>query len=301
MNTSPLVTIITPSFNHAQFLENAVESVIKQTYKNIEYIIIDDGSNDNSHDVIVELARKYPLIKYRLYKENKGHVRLNEAIEMSNGEFISILSSDDWYLPEKIEKQINLFKKLDDSYGVVYSAGYRYYQDTGEMLEPNTNKVMRRGEILYNLLTEPFFVYPITPLIKKKCLLEYPFLPGYKAEGEAVYFRIAMKYKFDFVEDPLVVMRDHSKNTGKDICTMLDDNVKYREYLLQLDDFPDNLKPTLVKNLAKVYFYNGWALIRIQKQYQKGMAAMKKGVNLHKALLKNPRFILAIILTLLKL
>lgn len=294
---NPLVTIITPSFNHARYLENTVKSVIDQTYDHIEYIIIDDGSSDNSHEVIKDLAVKYPQIKYRLYTENKGHVRMNEAIEMAEGEYISILSSDDWYLPEKIEKQVAKFQELNDSYGVVYSAGYRYYEDTGETKEPNTNFAMRRGNILRNLLTEPFFIYPISPLIRKECLLKYPFLPGYAAEGEAVYFRIAMKYKFDFVEEALVVMRDHSGNTGKNLYKMTDDNIRLRQYLMSHPDFPIQHIRMLKNNIASINFYNGWQMIRNFKDYKTGRAYILKGIKQNKLLCINPRFLLSMVLT----
>ena len=238
------------------------------------------------------MAKKYPFIQYKLYTENKGHVRMNEAIEMAKGEFISLLSSDDWYLPDKIEKQVNKFKELDESYGVVYSAGYRYYEDTGETKEPTTNKKMRRGEILYNLLTEPFFIYPITPLIRKRCLLEYPFLPGYAAEGEAIFFRIAIKYKFDYVDEPLVVMRDHSGNTGKDLYKMTDDNIRYREYLLKHQDLPKKYKLVLTKHLSKIYFYNGWQMLRNYKD-KNGWEYIKNGLKHNKFFLTNPRTAIA--------
>lgn len=299
-NSSDTVTIITPSFNHAPYLRNTVESAMSQTYKNIEYIIIDDGSTDNSHDVIRELASEYPQIRYVLHAENKGHVRINEGVQMATGDYISILSSDDWYLPEKIEKQIAKFQKLDDSYGVVYSAGLRYYEDTEEMKEPATNAAMRRGEILQNLLTEPFFIYPISPLIRKECLLKYPFLPDYAAEGEAVYFRIAMKYKFDFVEEPLVVMRDHSGNTGKDLYKMTDDNIRYRKYLLEHPDFPRKLRKMLLKNLANIYYYNGWQMVRTHKDYHRGIRFMRQGLRVNINLANNPRLIVAYLLKFMR-
>lgn len=291
---NPLVSIITPSFNHARYLENTVKSVLAQTYPNIEYIIIDDGSSDNSHEVIKQLAEKYPFIQYKLYKDNKGHIRLNEGIEMAKGDYISFLSSDDWYLPEKIEKQMNLFQKLDKSYGVVYSGGYRFYEDRNEMLEPKTNRIMKRGNILHNLLTEPFFIYPISPLIRKKCLLDFPFLPNYAAEGEAIFFRIAMKYKFDFIDAPLVVMRDHSGNTGKNLYRMTEDNIRYLEYLYQHQDFPNKLKDTLIKNIGKTYFFNGWQMIRNYKD-KYGWKLMDKALKYDKKYLLNIRYYIGLL------
>ncbi|MBD8084614.1 glycosyltransferase family 2 protein [Chryseobacterium caseinilyticum] len=292
----PLVTIITPSFNHARYLQNTVESVVNQTYPNIEYIIIDDGSSDNSHEIIKKIAKKYTFIKYILYDENKGHIRINEGVQLAKGDFISILSSDDWYLPTKIEMQMKLFDSLDQNYGVVYSAGFRYYEDTKEMLEPATNKMMRNGEILKNLLTEPFFIYPISPIIRKECLLRYPFSEGFRAEGEAIYFKIAMKYKFDYVQEPLVVMRDHSGNTGKDLYRMHEDNIKIRLDLFSLADFPNQYRGIAKKNLAYTYFFNGWQMIRNYKDFLNGWKNMKIGASYNSNYYFNFRFFAALIL-----
>ena len=222
-----------------------------------------------------------------------GHYRLNEAIELAKGEYISILSSDDWYLPEKIKKQVDRFNELDESYGVVYSAGYRFYEDTGEMLEPATNKIMKRGNILKNLLTEPFFIYPISPLFKKECFHKYAFSKEYKAEGEALYYKIAIDYKFDFVDEPLVVMRDHSKNTGKEVYVMHNDNIKYLKELLLLKNFPEPMKKYVYKKIGHTYFYNGWHMLR-RNNDKSGWLNMKKALEYNKGFLLNPRLYIAL-------
>lgn len=290
----PLVTVITPSYNHGKYLENTVKSIINQTYKNIEYIIIDDGSTDNSHQIIKDLAKQYPQIKYVLHNDNKGLLRMNEGVAMAKGEYITMLSSDDWFLPKKIEKQMNLFEKLDETYGVVYSGGYRYYEDTDKMVEPLTNKLMKRGNILKNLLSEPFFVYPITPIIKKECFIKYPFSPGYASEGEAIFFKIAIDYKFDYVDEPLVVMRDYSGNTGKNLYRMQEDNIRYLNDLIKLKNFPDQLKYAVNKRIGHTHFYNGWQMIRNYKD-KHGWKLMNKALEYDKNYLLNPRYYLAFI------
>ena len=68
-----------------------------------------------------------------------------------------------------IHTVINLFQSLTDDYGVVYSGGYRFFEDTNKTIEVETNNSMKSGWILEELLREPFFIYPISPLIKKEC------------------------------------------------------------------------------------------------------------------------------------
>src|SRR6056297_934697 len=123
MIDNPLVSVIIPSYNHAQYIESAIESVLAQTYPNIELIIVDDGSSDNSHEVI----RKYeehPQISIILNKKNKGQSAvINQALATSSGKYIAILPSDDWFLPEKIALQVAKMEACDQEVGVVYAAG----------------------------------------------------------------------------------------------------------------------------------------------------------------------------------
>lgn len=104
-NESPKVSIIMPSYNHEDYVGYAIESVLEQTYSNWELVIVDDGSKDNSINIIEKYAEKDQRI--RLYKqENKGvSATMNKAILLSTGEYICFLDSDDAYHPEKLEKQ----------------------------------------------------------------------------------------------------------------------------------------------------------------------------------------------------
>lgn len=298
-NYNPLVTVIIPSYNHAQYIENAIESVKKQTYKNWELIVIDDGSSDNTHEVLKALP-KDDRITIVLNKDNKRQsARLNQAINMSNGEYISLLASDDWYLAEKLEKQIELFKKLPEEYGVVYSGGYRYFEDLDKMIEVETNTKMKRGSILKELLLEPFFIYPITPLVKKECFIKYPFDEKYTAEGEAIYLKISMKYKFDFVDDLLVVMRAHSYNIGKNTEIMLKDNIDYRNELFKHNDFPTELKKYLNEINGTLYRMKGLEFIKIKNEYIKGRDALIKAIGSNKNYIFDFKIILGLLSTYL--
>lgn len=294
----PLISIIITSYNHGAYIKQAVDSALGQTYKNIEILIVDDGSRDNTHEILQKEYGTEPRIKLLLNKDNRGYAyRANECINLARGEFICFLSSDDWYLPEKTAKQVEKFNTLDNSYGVVYSAGSRYYEKDKRTLPAGTNDNMRSGWILKELLTEPFFIYPITPMIRKECLVRYPYTDKYKAEGEAIYFKIAMKYKFEFVNETLVVMRDHDYNTGKNILMMAKDNIMYREDLFSHPDFPKNLQYLKNQVISQIYFLKGWEMIRINKNYKEGRTALLNAIRYNKKYLLNARALVGLAMT----
>lgn len=118
----PLVSIVIPCYNHAEFVKETIQSVIDQDYKNIELIIIDDGSSDNSVEVIREMAlicqERFIRFEFRS-RENKGLcATLNEALAWSQGEFFSPIASDDIALPHKISFLIDKIK--NSPYAVVF-------------------------------------------------------------------------------------------------------------------------------------------------------------------------------------
>ena len=302
MTSCPLVSIIMPSYNHAEYIRDAIDSVFKQTYTNWELIIVDDGSKDNTHEILLANYSNDHRIKLVLHPENKGQsFVLNEGIELAQGKYISILTSDDWYLPEKLEKQVNKFLQLDDGYGVVYSAGLRYYEDTKQTLEASTNKNMRRGWIFKDLLLDPFFVYPITPLFKKEIFNDIRFDERYLAQGEALYFDIALRWKFDYVEDSLVIMRDHSRNTGKMIDEMLRDNVIYREYLFSLANFPAELKKYKGIIIGKIYRVSGLTYIKVHQQNKKGVTCLLTAIKYYPKYMLDYKVIGGLIIGIIKL
>lgn len=118
----PLVSIAIPCYNHAKFVQEAIQSVIEQDYKNIELIIIDDGSKDNSVEVIQQMIpaceKRFVRFEFR-YRPNKGLcATLNEALEWCEGEFFAPLASDDLIRPYKTAKQVNYLKNNLNSIGV---------------------------------------------------------------------------------------------------------------------------------------------------------------------------------------
>lgn len=131
VSESPLVTIVIPSFNHRRFVITAVESVLAQTYKNFELIIIDDGSSDGTVDAL--RARYGGDSRISLVaRDNRGaHQTINEAIGRGRGEFVSILNSDDVYEPERISRMIEIARQKGGHpfFGI---SGLRVIDETGK-------------------------------------------------------------------------------------------------------------------------------------------------------------------------
>lgn len=116
----PKITVITPSYNQGEFIEQTILSVVEQGYPNLEYLILDGGSSDDSVKFIKKYARKYPgVIRWRSHKD-KGQVdAINEGINKAKGEIISYLNSDDYYLPGTLFTVGRFFLKNPKSLWVV--------------------------------------------------------------------------------------------------------------------------------------------------------------------------------------
>ena len=112
-----LVSIITPCYNSEKFLDECISSVLNQTYKNWEMLIVDDNSSDNSCSLINSYSKRDDRIKPLFLNENLGPAMArNNAITNAKGKYIAFLDSDDIWLPEKLEVQINFMKKNNCSF-----------------------------------------------------------------------------------------------------------------------------------------------------------------------------------------
>jgi glycosyltransferase involved in cell wall biosynthesis/SAM-dependent methyltransferase len=112
MKKEPLISVIIPNYNYAHFLPQCIDSVINQTYKNWELIVADDNSTDDSREIVTNYIKKYPELPIRLLHNHDGpagtSVPINMGINQMKGEYFAWLSSDDMFLPEKLEKQVEI-------------------------------------------------------------------------------------------------------------------------------------------------------------------------------------------------
>lgn len=214
-SAGPRVSIVLCGYNQAAYLEHSIASALNQTHRNIELIVVDNGSTDGSQE-LAERYRSDPRVRLLLHPRN-GPVtqKLNEAIAAATGEYVSLLYADDYYLPHKIERQLQAFSTLPPDYGVVYAPGYREDEASGRRWLDRTLKVS--GWILKDMfdLRDEGFINPIAPLLRKQCFIDFPFHEDLFVEGECIFWRIAMTHKFHYLDEPLIVMREHAGNIGK--------------------------------------------------------------------------------------
>lgn len=213
---SPKVTIICLCYNHSKFIAEAVESVFNQTYSNLELIIVDDASQDNSKEVITNLCVKYSQIRFIQNEQNLGMCKsFNKGLSFSTGEFIIDLAADDILYPDRIEKQVHAFQNLDIHFGVVFSDAmmmnekgkdlHTFYKRStdGELLE-NVND----GDVFTKVVTSYHICSP-TIMMKKKVLEELGgYDPSLSYEDYDFFIRSSRNYKYFFINEVLTGKRD---------------------------------------------------------------------------------------------
>lgn len=168
--TAPLVSVIVPNYNHAPFLEERLESIYNQTYKNIEVILLDDCSKDNSREILSAYKEKYPEITTTVFNEtNTGRVfkQWNKGLEIAKGELIWIAESDDYCESDFLEKMISLFVydsvKLAFARSIFMQEGERiwsteeYLHDLPELrwdapFYMTANELVEKGFAIHNII-----------------------------------------------------------------------------------------------------------------------------------------------------
>ena len=134
------VSIVLCGYNQIAYLDGAIASALSQTHRDLELIIIDNGSTDGSQELL-KSYRTEPRVRLLLHNNNEAVTkRMNEAIALSSGQYVSFLYADDYYLPHKLERQLQEFFSLSPDYGVVYSPGYRLDALTGHQWVDKTLK-----------------------------------------------------------------------------------------------------------------------------------------------------------------
>ena len=294
---NPKVSIIILSYNQDKFLKNSIDSVINQTYKNLEIIISDNGSTDNSKSIIEEYLSDQRVVFLDYNKNDKVTKRSNQAFSQSTGDFISLLYSDDYYLEDKIETQMNIFKDLSKEWGVVHGPVFREEVSTGERSIGQVTKA--HGSCLEDLLDNFLdgFINPISPLARRKCWEEYPSFEEVFIEGEGLYLRFAMRYKFFYYQDPLAVMREHNINTGKS----LKQNIETHHYMIQrlgeYEEFPEKYKAKLRKNSSLFKENVSWHFVRTSSDLKWARRTFVWALQIYPKNIIRPRILLGVIMS----
>jgi glycosyltransferase involved in cell wall biosynthesis len=202
------VSAIIPTFNSANYLRDAINSALDQTYSALEVIVIDDGSTDETVSVIKSFADR--VIYIRQEQSGPSSAR-NRGIATATGEYVAFLDADDIWLPSKLEKQLHALQQEPEA-GLVYSRSVDFDDSTGEELRFYP-KEMHSGMLFDLLLIAPLLLLS-SVVVRTRVLKELGgFDEGLRtAEDTHLYLRIAQNYRIIGVPDILVKRRIHDRN-----------------------------------------------------------------------------------------
>lgn len=247
----PTASIVIPTLNRAHLVTRAIKSVLTQTYQDFEIIVVDDGSIDETEKVIKSCNNK--RIKYIKHKKTKGPgAARNTGIEAAIGYYIAFLDSDDEWLPTKLEKQINLFKKTTFNAGLIYCGVAHIDQINRNVKEKWIPKY--RGYTFKKNLSENFVVSGSSTVIVQRKALEKAgkFDESLTScEDWDLWIRIAKYYEFDFVPEILVNCFAHSERISSNFeRVVLGLKLFSKNYKKEIDKQRNNIK-------AQHFFYLG--------------------------------------------
>lgn len=215
MSLTPLVSINLCCYNSEKYLEETLQSIFGQTYKNWELVVVNDGSTDSTEQIIRQhIAEGYP-IRYQ-YQENKGlGFSRNRAVELSAGEIIALIDHDDLWLLDKLAQQVKLFEQ--PKVGLVYSDAFIIdtFGKNQLLVSAFHDYRLFRGQVLDRLFMGNFIVCS-TVAVRRKAMQEVGlFNPSLRiAEEYDLYLRLASHYEFDFVNAHLAKWRVHNANSS---------------------------------------------------------------------------------------
>ncbi len=225
------VSIIVPTYNHSEYISKCIDSVFAQTYKNIECIVINDGSTDQTEKELEKLKLIYPSIKI-CTKDNGGlSSARNMGIRNATGELICFLDSDDYWLPNKLYNQIKVLKNGHDC---VYS-GYKFFDE--ENIETANHEETKSQLDVYDFFERnPIIGSASSIMIRRECIDKVGFFNTKlrSLEDLEYWFRLFIAgYNFTVVySDDVRIMKRRNGNMSQDYVTMFYSHLQVLSYQL---------------------------------------------------------------------
>lgn len=212
--TTPLVTVLISAYNHAQYIEKTIDSIMQQSYRNFELLIIDDGSRDDTVAVIRRCEEKWGRPFLVESQVNMGVCKTaNKLLRLAKGEYITWIASDDWMLPEKLELQVN-YLNLHPEAGVVHTDCQIFMEKKNRLIKAGRRRGVPSGWVFNDLLAGNF-ITACTAMIRSECYKRVGFYDeSLVVEDWDMWFRIAKEFEIHYMDIPTAVYRIHGKNTS---------------------------------------------------------------------------------------
>jgi len=245
-----LVSVITPTYNRESFLPEAIDSVLNQTYKNFELLIVDDGSTDKTNEVLQAYASADHRVKY-FYQENQGQsIARNLAIANAKGDVICFLDSDNYWPLDKLQKQVDVMKRSPEA-DVVYGDAITIDELGNEISRSNMTR--HSGNICPELIKDNF-VSMNTTMVRMNCFEVMGGMSGKRkvADDYDLWLRLSAKFHFKYVPEYWAYYRVMKDQISSNKQLRFDTN----EAIIFdfLNEFPDALSRKQ-KNAGLAAFY----------------------------------------------
>jgi glycosyltransferase involved in cell wall biosynthesis len=269
LNTNPLVSVVIPVYNGEKYITECLESVYQQTYPSFEVIIIDDGSTDQS----LEIINKMPGDKKIISQQNKdvSHAR-NTGIKNASGQLIAFLDQDDLWDTKRLEKLIRVFMKNPDV--DLFFTDLSKFNDEGKNWHPRDRHKAAsrlRDENLFENLIRKNVLMPSAVMVKKDRFIEAGmFDPQFKTCGDyEMWLRMAAKgMRFKYLPEPLTLYRQHGENTSKKIEIMNEDRLNAIRKTFSLNGLSPSQKKLEKLGFASVYREGAQSYFGIKEYFQ---------------------------------
>lgn len=266
--TSPLISVIIPAYNAEAFIRRTLNSVLSQTYTNLEVLVIDDGSSDRTVEIVEEMAVGDRRI-HLLQQPNSGVAAArNLGIKQAKGEFIAPIDADDIWYPQNIEKQVHCFLNSDTSVGLVYS--WSVDIDEQDIPTGEFRAATIEGNVYQTLICHNFLGNASASLIRRNCLErvggyneQLKLLNAQGCEDWDLYLRIAENYEFQAVPEFLIGYRKTASSMSGDFHKM----ARSHALMLQSARQQHSDVPAFLYRLSSSSFY--MYLARQSDQYSK--------------------------------
>ena len=256
----PAVSVIIPAYNCAAYLAEAIESVLAQTYRDFEIVVVDDGSTDNTPEVVAPYLSRINYIR----QPNKGLPGArNTGIKASAGEFVALLDADDSWLPQKLDVQMPYFR--DPQVGIVYSDFSVRYADGHSLPSYLAERPLASEGFVVDNYIRSRFLFPSSMVLRRSSieacgLFDEEMLA---AEDIELFARICLRWKVARVDQVLMIRTEGTHNITANSSKLNDYTIlAFNKILAREPTLPTSTKHVVHVELGRQHWWRGYGYFK---------------------------------------
>jgi glycosyltransferase involved in cell wall biosynthesis len=284
---TPRVSIILPTYNHAAYIDAALDSVFAQTYKDFEVIVVNDNSPDNTDEILSKYQNK---IRYEKNQKNNGIAfTKNRGVALARGEYIAILDSDDIWFHNNIRKKVDFLDKHPKILAVC--SDFEVFGDINVKSSFDSRGLFNKKTIgedfiikdTLGLLIDQCFMFSPTVLLRRESFEKYGKFEVSGSEDYEFFLRLAQNEDFGCIKEVLVKKREHAGNYSKNPMTNYTTRITALERIAKSPIISWYYRKKALKRISESYF--GWAYWLLKRGYakdsrEKAMLSSRYSLNL---------------------